>query len=108
MVRVPLAGRVTDEWLRRYQRLARGTGVPVRDLAQDRPVRRVPGRGRHALAFEVLNRTASAHFIESIPIAGTAETGAADPAGASPAIWGCTSCHEHEPRVRNGPRLALF
>jgi cholesterol oxidase len=50
-----------------------------RGLAQDRPVRRVPGRGRHTLAFEVLNRTASAHFIESIPIAGTAETGAADP-----------------------------
>jgi hypothetical protein len=49
-----------------------------RGLAQDRPVGRVPGRGRHALAFEVLNRTASAHFIGSIPIAGTAETGAAD------------------------------
>ena len=46
---------------------------------KDRPVRRVPGRGGHALAFEVLNRTASAHFIGSIPIAGTAETGAADP-----------------------------
>jgi hypothetical protein len=50
-----------------------------RGLAQDRPVRRVPGRGRHALAFEVLNRTASAHYIGSILIAGTAETGAADP-----------------------------
>src|SRR5215831_10482220 len=29
IVRVPLAGRVTSEWLRRYQRLARATGVPV-------------------------------------------------------------------------------
>jgi len=29
IVRVPLAGPVTDEWLRRYQRLAHATGVPV-------------------------------------------------------------------------------
>jgi hypothetical protein len=29
IVRVPLAGSVTDEWLRRYQRLARATGVPA-------------------------------------------------------------------------------
>jgi len=29
IVRVPLAGPVTGEWLRRYQRLARATGVPV-------------------------------------------------------------------------------
>jgi hypothetical protein len=29
IVRVPLAGPVTDEWLRRYQRLARATGVPA-------------------------------------------------------------------------------
>jgi len=29
IVRVPLAGPVTGEWLRRCQRLARATGVPV-------------------------------------------------------------------------------
>jgi len=29
MVRVPLAGPVSGEWLQRYQRLARATGVPV-------------------------------------------------------------------------------
>jgi hypothetical protein len=29
IVRVPLAGPVTDEWLRRYQRLAHATGVPA-------------------------------------------------------------------------------
>jgi uncharacterized membrane protein len=29
IARVPLAGPVTGEWLRRYQRLARATGVPV-------------------------------------------------------------------------------
>jgi len=29
IARVPLAGPVTDEWLRRYQRLAHATGVPV-------------------------------------------------------------------------------
>lgn len=33
MVRVPLAGPVTGEWLRRYQRLARATGVPVQAQA---------------------------------------------------------------------------
>jgi len=37
IVRVPLAGPVTGEWLRRYQRLARATGVPVQ--AQARPDR---------------------------------------------------------------------
>ena len=33
VVRVPLAGPVTGEWLRRYQRLARATGVPVQAQA---------------------------------------------------------------------------
>src|SRR5215475_4183227 len=33
IVRVPLAGPVTSEWLRRYQRLARATGVPVQAQA---------------------------------------------------------------------------
>jgi len=37
IARVPLAGRVTDEWLRCYQRLARATGVPVQ--AQGHPDR---------------------------------------------------------------------
>jgi hypothetical protein len=30
VVRVPLAGPVTDEWLRCYERLAHATGVPVK------------------------------------------------------------------------------
>jgi hypothetical protein len=33
MVRVPLAGRVSGDWLRRYQRLARATEVPVQAQA---------------------------------------------------------------------------
>ena len=33
MVRVPLAGQVSSEWLRCYQRLARATGVPVQAQA---------------------------------------------------------------------------
>ena len=33
IVRVPLTGPVTGEWLRRYQRLARATGVPVQPQA---------------------------------------------------------------------------
>jgi hypothetical protein len=33
IVRVPLAGPVTEEWRRRYQRLAHGTGVPVQAQA---------------------------------------------------------------------------
>lgn len=33
VVRVPLAGSVTDEWLRCYQRLAHATGVPVQAQA---------------------------------------------------------------------------
>jgi uncharacterized membrane protein len=37
IVRVPLDGPVTEEWLRCYQRLARATGVPVQ--AQARPDR---------------------------------------------------------------------
>src|SRR5262245_21733379 len=34
---------------------------------------------QEALAFEVLNRSASAHFIGGIPIGDTSESGAADP-----------------------------
>jgi hypothetical protein len=34
VVRVPLTGPTTGEWLRRYQRLARATGVPVQTQAQ--------------------------------------------------------------------------
>ena len=37
IVRVPLAGPVTEEWLRRYQRLARATGVPVQTQAHSSP-----------------------------------------------------------------------
>jgi hypothetical protein len=37
IVRVPLTGQVTDEWLGCYQRLAHATGVPVQ--AQARPDR---------------------------------------------------------------------
>jgi hypothetical protein len=48
IARVPLAGRVTEEWLRCYQRLARATEVPVQ--IQGRPDRawivvRVPASG---------------------------------------------------------------
>src|SRR5215475_9898553 len=34
MVRIPLAGRVSGEWLRCYQRLARATEVPVQAKAE--------------------------------------------------------------------------
>lgn len=37
IVRAPLAGRVTDDWIRCYQRLARAAEVPVE--AQARPGR---------------------------------------------------------------------
>ena len=38
IVRVPLAGSVTGEWLRCYQRLAHAAGVPVQAEAHpDRP-----------------------------------------------------------------------
>jgi hypothetical protein len=39
IVRVPLAGPVTDEWLRCYERLAHATGVPVQARAD--PVSKV-------------------------------------------------------------------
>ena len=50
MVRVPLTGPVTDEWLRCYQRLAHATGVPVQTQAcPDRTwiVVSVPADGNH-------------------------------------------------------------
>jgi hypothetical protein len=52
MVRVPLAGQVSSEWLRWYQRLARATGVPAQ--AQAHPDRawivvNVPADGNRGL-----------------------------------------------------------
>ena len=48
IARVPLAGPVTDEWLRCYQRLARATDVPVQTeghTARAWIVVRVPASG---------------------------------------------------------------
>lgn len=48
IVRVPLSGPVTEEWLRCYQRLAHASGVPVQAQAhQDRAwiVVNVPASG---------------------------------------------------------------
>src|SRR5690242_14640 len=50
IVRVPLAGSVTGEWLRCYQRLAHAAGVPVQAEAHpDRAwiVVSVPANGNH-------------------------------------------------------------
>jgi len=48
IVRVPLAGLVTDEWLQRYERLAHASGVPVQvqiDLGRAWIVVNVPASG---------------------------------------------------------------
>jgi hypothetical protein len=50
IVRVPLAGPVTDEWLRRYERLAHASGVPVQvqtELGRAWIVVNVPASGNH-------------------------------------------------------------
>ena len=72
-----------------------------RGLARDRPVRRVHDRGGRALTFEVLNRTASAHFIgvsrSLIPLAG------ADPLPARFRISGA-ACHGWQRDARQARR----
>ncbi|MGB9345181.1 MAG: GMC family oxidoreductase [Ilumatobacteraceae bacterium] len=52
--------------------------IPVVEEFTDRLAKRLQS-GEEALAFEVLNRTASAHFIGGISIGDTAEHGAVDP-----------------------------
>jgi cholesterol oxidase len=52
--------------------------IPVVEEFADRLATKM-GTRQEALAFEVLNRTASAHFIGGIPIGDSAESGAVDP-----------------------------
>jgi cholesterol oxidase len=52
--------------------------IPVVEEFADRLAAKM-GTGQGALAFEVLNRPASAHFIGGIPIGDTSEQGAVDP-----------------------------
>jgi hypothetical protein len=50
IVRVPLTGLVTGEWLRRYERLAHASGVPVQvqaDIGRAWIVVNVPASGNH-------------------------------------------------------------
>jgi cholesterol oxidase len=52
--------------------------IPVVEAFVDRMAAKLHGR-EGALPFEVINRTASAHFTGGIPIADSSETGAVDP-----------------------------
>jgi len=52
--------------------------IPVADEFDDRLARKMSGR-EAALDFEVINRTASAHFIGGMPIAEKVEQGVVDP-----------------------------
>ena len=52
--------------------------IPIADEFADRLARKMSGH-EAALDFEVVNRTASAHFIGGIPIGETIETGVVDP-----------------------------
>ena len=52
--------------------------IPVVEEFADRLAKKM-GADQRALDFEVINRTASAHFIGGIPIGDSAETGAVDP-----------------------------
>jgi hypothetical protein len=52
--------------------------IPVVEEFADRLAKKM-GTRQEALAFEVLNRTASAHFIGGIPICDTSGSGAVDP-----------------------------
>ncbi len=71
-------------WQDDMLRSKRGAGTPpsvhipvVEDFA-DRLAKKM-GADQRALAFEVINRTASAHFIGGIPIGDTPDAGAVDP-----------------------------
>ena len=52
--------------------------IPVVEDFVDRMARKMDG-GEGALPSEVINRTASAHFIGGIPIGDSSESGAVDP-----------------------------
>jgi cholesterol oxidase len=52
--------------------------IPIVEAFVDRMAAKMGGR-EGALPFEVINRTASAHFTGGIPIGDTADTGAVDP-----------------------------
>jgi hypothetical protein len=85
VVRVPLAGSVTDEWLRRYQRLAHATGVPVQ--AQAHPDRAwivvsVPADGNRREVAATMDAAraliAEADAAERAPAAAQAESSVRD------------------------------
>jgi hypothetical protein len=69
-VRVPLAGPVSGEWLRCYQRLARATGVPV--VAQSSADRgwlvvSVPASGNRGEVTETMNAARALARVGSDP-----------------------------------------
>jgi uncharacterized membrane protein len=85
IVRVPLAGQVSSEWLRCYQRLARATGVPVQ--AQAHPDRawivvNVPADGNKREVAATLDAAraliAEADAAERVPATAQAESIARD------------------------------
>jgi uncharacterized membrane protein len=85
IVRVPLAGPVTGEWLRCYQRLAHATGVPVQAQADaDRAwlVVSVPASGNHREAAATMDAAraliAEADSAKQAPAAVQAEGGVRD------------------------------
>jgi len=80
MVRVPLAGQVSGDWLRCYQRLARATGVPVQaHTSPDRAwiVVNVPDDGNQREVAATLDAAraliAEADAAERVPAAARAE-----------------------------------
>src|SRR6185436_14504289 len=67
--------------------------IPIVEDFVDRMAAKMDGR-EGALLFEVVNRTASAHFTGGIPIGDSSETGAVDPyqrLSASPAFTSSTA-----------------
>ncbi len=85
IVRVPLAGPVTDEWLRCYERLAHATGVPVQAQADpDRAwiVVSVPASGNQREVAATMDAArvlmAEADAAERAPAAAQAESSVRD------------------------------
>jgi uncharacterized membrane protein len=85
IVRVPLAGQVSSEWLRCYQRLARATGVPVQAEAHpDRAwiVVKVPADGNKREVAATLDAAraliAEADAAERVPATAQTESTARD------------------------------
>jgi hypothetical protein len=85
VVRVPLVGSVTDEWVRCYQRLARATGVPAQ--AQAHPDRAwiivsLPADGNRREVTGTMDAAraliAEADAAERAPVASQAEGGVRD------------------------------